>query len=596
MLSAAPCAKTSRYLHSLNKAERIPPTPLKKGENPMKRILLPLLLPLALLLSAITPAARVFSQADDPSPPAQPVKLIFIHHSTGGNWLQDGYGDLGRTLGENNYFVSDTNYGWGPDGIGDRTDIPDWEEWFASEETPRYMQALFTESGRHADYTRTLPDPGGENEIVMFKSCFPNSALEGSPNDPPDPEGWLTVGHAKYVYNRILQYFAARPDKLFIVITAPPLSDPAHAANARAFNQWLVNDWLRENDYTLGNVAVFDFYNVLTGPDGHHTFRDGREIHSVAGQDTLYYPSEDDHPSAEGSRKATAEFVPLLNVFYHRWRAGLAAQPPLETTPEATLPLQPAETPMPLPLATQPALTGSLLDDFEGGAPPGTEGWETFWDEATATSIHCAPQEERAHGGKRALLLDFDVAPNAWATCALFYEQPQDWSAALGVTFYLRAAQAGTVFDLNLYAGSSAEERETYLYTFETPPESTQGWIPVRLTWEQFHRADWEAEGGAPFSKADSVVGMAFGMGTYRDAPNTGTLWIDDLALLEDVAPPPQQAAPPPAPTAGEAQPTPSPVPTIAKNPPRPEGRGGLPCLGSLLWPLALAALALRLR
>jgi len=189
----------------------------------------------------------VSAQADDPTPPAQPVKLIFIHHSTGENWLTDGYGDLGRALAENNYFVSDTNYGWGPEGIGDRTDIPNWLEWFRSDQTPVYMDALYTEHEQHANYTRTFADPGGENQVVMFKSCFPNSALEGAPDDAPDPEGWLSVGHARFVYNEILQYFASRPDKLFIVITAPPLSDGAYAANARAFNQWLMNDWLRSS-------------------------------------------------------------------------------------------------------------------------------------------------------------------------------------------------------------------------------------------------------------------------------------------------------------------------------------------------------------
>ena len=50
----------------------------------------------------------------------------------------------------------------------------------------------------------------------------------------------ITVANAKAVYNDILTYFATRQDKLFIVITAPPLmesetTDPIHAANARAF-------------------------------------------------------------------------------------------------------------------------------------------------------------------------------------------------------------------------------------------------------------------------------------------------------------------------------------------------------------------------
>ena len=195
----------------------------------------------------------------------------------------DGYGDLGRTLGQNNYFVSDTNYGWGPNSIGDRTDIPNWMNGSEAHKPTRYMNAVFNESEQNSCYTRNLSDPGGENEIVMFKSCFPNSELDGHPNDPPATEADWTVGGAKYVYNEILQYFATRPDKLFVVITAPPIYDPEYAANARAFNQWLVNDWLRENNYALNNVAVFDFYNVLTGPNNHHRFVNG-QIEHIVGQ------------------------------------------------------------------------------------------------------------------------------------------------------------------------------------------------------------------------------------------------------------------------------------------------------------------------
>jgi hypothetical protein len=113
------------------------------------------------------------------------------------------------------------------------------------------------------------------------------------------------------------------------VITAPPVQDLNFANNARAFNQWLVNDWLGENHYDLNHVAVFDFYNVLTGPDGHHRYQDGMMQHIVAAQNTSYYPSapDDDHPSTAGSRKATEEFVPLLNVFYHRWKNGALIEP-----------------------------------------------------------------------------------------------------------------------------------------------------------------------------------------------------------------------------------------------------------------------------
>jgi hypothetical protein len=273
--------------------------------------------------AATAPSPR--SDTLDPTPPTQPVRLIFIHHSTGENLLRDDYGQLGIALRNNNYFVSDTNYGWGPNTIGDRTDIPNWTEWFKSGDTPTYMNALFNESGQHSTYTRLAANPGGENQIILFKSCFPNSNLEGNPNDPPSPSGWLTVGHAKWVYNQILQYFALHPNKLFVVITAPPVQDGAYAANARAFNQWLVNTWLTSNGYTLNNVAVFDFYNVLTGPNNHHRYIGGAIEHVfAAGMNTLYYPSGDDHPNITGSRKATTEFLPLLNIFYNRWRSSPA--------------------------------------------------------------------------------------------------------------------------------------------------------------------------------------------------------------------------------------------------------------------------------
>ncbi len=55
--------------------------------------LLSILLGVILLISttaATGPAPRF--QTDNPNPPDTVVKLIFIHHSTGENWLKDDYG------------------------------------------------------------------------------------------------------------------------------------------------------------------------------------------------------------------------------------------------------------------------------------------------------------------------------------------------------------------------------------------------------------------------------------------------------------------------------------------------------------------------
>ena len=552
----------------------------------MKNLSLFLVLLLVAALTTAMSSPFPVMQVNNPNPPAKLVKLIFIHHSTGENWLTDGYGDLGHPLAGYNYFVSDTNYGWGPDTIGDRTDIPNWTEWFRSENTARYMQALFSESGQNSSYTRTFGDPGGENQIIMFKSCFPNSALEGSPNDPPNPDGELTVGHAKYVYNELLKYFVTRPDKLFVVVTAPPLQDAAYAKNARAFNEWLLKDWLRENNYTQKNVAIFDFFTVLTGADHHHRYANGKiERTFQPGKNTSAYPSspDDDHPSVAGSQKATKEFIPLLNVFYNRWKAAATPQAPstggssLTATPQApsTGGGSPTSTQPSQPPATQPAAAAdSALDGFELGGLP----WEPFDDGGGVTSISCAPDASQKHGGVQSMRMDFNVAVNGWATCARFYDSPQNWSASKGIIFYLHASKAGQLMDVDLYA-QTGDERETYVYTVETPPDSTPGWIPMQLRWEDFHRVAWEADADAPFTKTDQVIGMAFGIPTLQDAASQGTLWVDDLALLDKFL------------LAAPATGTPvsaSPDATQAESTPAKPSRGPLGCGGSAALPLVV--------
>ncbi|MDD5642852.1 MAG: hypothetical protein PHX53_14475 [Syntrophales bacterium] len=283
--------------------------------------------------------------------PSLPVKLIFMHHSCGENWLADATGGLGLALRDNNYFVSDTNYGWGPDAIGDLTDIGNWWDWFRGASRDTYLNALYAESNQNCAYTRLATDPGGSNRIIMFKSCYPNSNLGGNPGDPPatgdnplrsqpSSSTYMTVGNAKGIYNDLLVYFASRQDKLFIAITAPPLvsndTDATSAANARAFNNWLVHDWLAS--YPHKNVAVFDFYNVLTSNGGdrdtndlgaatgnHHRWRGNAIEHMQTVNNNLAAYGTDEgnsHPTAAGNLKATGEFVQLLNIYYHRWRGG----------------------------------------------------------------------------------------------------------------------------------------------------------------------------------------------------------------------------------------------------------------------------------
>jgi PKD repeat protein len=333
---------------------------------------------LVLLLAASSASSRAADPPIDTSPPSSPVKLVFVHHSTGENWLADTSGGLGLALRDAGWFVSDTNYGWGPTDpdaggpIGDHTDIGSWWRWFVGPRRDTHVTALLAESSQHSEYSRRASDPGGTNRVVMFKSCFPNSQLGGSPSDPVPPiasnplrgEGsgseYHTVGNAKGIYLALRDYFATRQDVLFVVVTAPPLvsgeTDEAAAANARAFNDWLVKEWL--TGYAGRNVFVFDFFNVLTSNGGstrtndpgvndldwtdgnHHRVRNGvaEHVRSVANDRSAYASSPgDSHPTGAGGLKATGEFVPLLNAAWHCWQGTAGCPMPTSPAPACTV-------------------------------------------------------------------------------------------------------------------------------------------------------------------------------------------------------------------------------------------------------------------
>ena len=234
---------------------------------------------------------------------------MFIHHSCGSNWLANGNGNLGSTLNANNYYVTESDYGWDAepgDNLGDRTDTDNWPEWFTDTKMPHVYSNNY-----HSAYTNTISDPGGENEIIMFKSCYPNSEVGSGIDDE------------KSIYNSLKTYFAAHPNKLFVLITPPGETSVSSYLLTRELCNWLVNTqtgWLA--GYTGNNVFVFDLYGVLSEINSHHR-RSGSSTEYVYAADydgTSPYHDGDDHPNATGNQKATAEFISLLNYYYGIWK------------------------------------------------------------------------------------------------------------------------------------------------------------------------------------------------------------------------------------------------------------------------------------
>lgn len=273
----------------------------------MNKILL-IVLFLFLVIISISSSSAAVSDVNT-TQPSSTVKLVFIHHSCGGNWLADGDGNLGDALNDNHYYVTETNYGWNAqpgDGQGDHTDTSDWPSWFNDDKMP-YIYS----NDENSAYSNHIANPGGENEIIMFKSCYPLSEVGDSISDE------------KSVYNSLLPYFAAHQNKLFILITPPGETHVDSYLKTRELCNWLVdidNGWLK--DYTGKNVFVFDFYCVLSETGSHHRVSGGEVeyVYSSSYDGNSPYHNGDDHPNAVGNQKATNEFLPLLNNAYNQWK------------------------------------------------------------------------------------------------------------------------------------------------------------------------------------------------------------------------------------------------------------------------------------
>jgi hypothetical protein len=237
-----------------------------------------------------------------------PNRMIFLHHSVGRTILYAG--GLQRLLLERGIFASGATYG---DEIGQHTDVLDWPPKFAKE-----MEKILTFKS-HPDRYYT---DGTRNRIVAFKSCYPNSNIvDGSAVGGDAASAARTLENYQAVFAALRPEMLKRADTLFIYLTAPPLvpekTTPENAARARAFNDWLIGEFLPQYREVSDsdNFAVFDLFGFLAGPD--NTLKEGYRVDQPA----------DSHPNDEASRLAAEAFVEFLEPLWENWQAGEGGNP-----------------------------------------------------------------------------------------------------------------------------------------------------------------------------------------------------------------------------------------------------------------------------
>ncbi len=259
-----------------------------------------------------------FSALLRPAPAQTPptYDFLFIHHSVGFYWVVQGglYKSLtnpanvgGRKINMHLATMGDT--------IGWNTNMCDWRRKFRDQ-----MDKVLTFDFHPDIYYKTK---GRYNQIVMFKSCFTETALSSVGNPPGDPDSKKkTLLNYIAVMEELGLLFDDYPHVLFIYVTSPPLNPfdgwtRRSGSLYRRFTEWVRDSWLPgyRAETGLRNVAVFDLFDVLAEPDSSSSYPNALKA--------AYRKGKDSHPLPVGLQAATAKFIPWFRGVVAGWERSL---------------------------------------------------------------------------------------------------------------------------------------------------------------------------------------------------------------------------------------------------------------------------------
>ena len=220
--------------------------------------------------------------------------IIFLHHSTGRALIAEGnvrplFTDLGYQFWDHGYNYEGlvrpdgtrTRHSYGiPGNQGQgNTDVGGLAALFAQPVTDPPANA----------FSRLL-----QHEVIAFKSCFPNSAIQSEAKQEQFRNWYLDMRDV----------MDQHPERIFVVVTSPPLHPLAtngeDARRARA-----IADWLGSDAYLEGhpNVFTFDLFDLLADPSAN-TLRAEYQRHP---------DQKDSHPNSLANRTIGPPFVAFVD-------------------------------------------------------------------------------------------------------------------------------------------------------------------------------------------------------------------------------------------------------------------------------------------
>lgn len=233
------------------------------------------------------------------------IRVLFIHHSTGGLLLM--LGKVRKLLTEKapNIKLWDHGYNLFPlkwlsyltGKITFKTGLSDGNGKMIgkdfnieiSNSSPKEYADIFSRDKSNPTLSEIL-----KFDVIIFKNCFPTSKIETTEKLEKYKEYYLKIVKSIFRY-----------PNLFILFTPPPVrresTNPVWAENARK-----LADWLKTATRIIGskNIAVFDFFDKLADKEGPNKNRLKREY--------CFPIVNDSHPNIRANQEVGKLFVDFL--------------------------------------------------------------------------------------------------------------------------------------------------------------------------------------------------------------------------------------------------------------------------------------------
>ncbi len=225
---------------------------------------------------------------------------VFLHHSTGGAVYSSGveaYFNNYNSQNGTNYSIIERPYPSSP-YPWDNYAYDYWYLWVDG-------NCNSEESGIECLETLTQ-----EYDVIIWKHCYPGADIIAADGKPNISSSRKTLANYKLQYNALKEEMAKYPNTKFIVWTLAPrhrlATNPANAARAKEFVEWVRHEWLKENP---GNIYLFDFYAHAAQEDESTTNDD---LYCLRYEYERNHEKRDSHPNSTANKKIAPIFAQAI--------------------------------------------------------------------------------------------------------------------------------------------------------------------------------------------------------------------------------------------------------------------------------------------